>query len=48
MEGHDVRVYVPESTGLNGMSQNCETSHTYIENAVEVEFSYVILHTLKL
>jgi hypothetical protein len=27
MEGHDVRVYVPESTGLNGMSQNCETSH---------------------
>ena len=28
MEGHDVRVYVLESTGLNGMSENCETSHS--------------------
>jgi hypothetical protein len=28
MEGHDVRVYVLESTGHYGMSENCETSHT--------------------
>jgi hypothetical protein len=29
MEGHDVRVYVLESTGLYGMSGNCETSHSF-------------------
>ena len=34
MEGHDVRVYVPESTGLNGMSENCETSHTVLKCSV--------------
>ena len=28
-QDNDVKVlYVPESTGLNGMSKNCETSHT--------------------
>jgi hypothetical protein len=40
MEGHDVRVYVLESTGHYGMSENCETSHSIFEwRLVQVVYS---------